>query len=218
MRSSPGQRGPRQQAGHFARSGPRLRERSAYSRCRSCAPTSVRDSDASVGLGGAQVVRVRTSLAHLSDAPKAASQGRPPASRGGRKWPQELKASGSASPRRRTSGWDTLSGQGGLVIIRCDGCAATHRVRPRGAVEPRPAAALRGPRASSTALLAPSGGVADPYASWCESMQAHAAWGGLRSSERRSPNMRPVADQRRARADRLNAITEPLQLGGEAYS
>ena len=171
-----------------------------------------------MGLGGAQVVRVRTSLAHLSDTPKAASQGRPPASRGGRKWPQELKASGSASPRRHTSGWDTLSGQGGLVIIRCDGCAATHRVRPRGAVEPRAATALCGPRASFTAPLAPSGGVADMYSSWCECMQAYAAWGALRSSERRNLNMRPVADQTCARADRLNATTEPLQLVGEAYS
>ena len=218
MRSSPAQRGPQQQAGHFARSASRLRERSAYSRCRSCAFAAIRDSDESVGLGGAQVVRVRTSLAHLSDAPKAASQARPPASRRGRIWPQELRMSGSASLRSHALGWDTMSGQGSPVIFRYDGCAATHHVRPRSAEVPRTAMALNGPRASDIALLAPSDGVADAYASWCECMQAHAACVALRGSERRNPNMRPVAHGTCARADRLNATTEPLQLGGEADS
>ena len=126
--------------------------------------------------------------------------------------------SGSASLRSHTLGWDTLSGQGSPVIFRYDGCAATHHVRPRSAEEARAAEALHGPRASDTALLAPSDGVADVYTSWCECIQAHAVCVALRGSERRNPNMRPVARGTCARADRLNATTEPLQLGGEANS
>ena len=89
---------------------------------------------------------------------------------------------------------------------------------PRTAEEPRPATAVVGPRASDAALLASSDGLADAYASWCEYMQAHAAWTALRGSERRRPNMHPVALRTRARADRLNATSEPLWPDGETHS
>ena len=94
--------------------------------------------------------------------------------------------------------------------MRCD--------PPRTAEEPRPATAVVGPRASDAALLAPPDGLADAYASWYEYLQAHAAWPALRGSERRRPNMHPVAHGTRARADRLNATSEPLRPDGEACS
>ena len=123
--------------------------------------------------------------------------------------------SGPAPLLRHTSGWDTIPGQGGRVILRCDGCAATHLVGPKSPdLQRLLLARARLTRHFWHHLMA---WLMRTYhgTSTCKRMRLGQP---SEAPSAAGPTCTPLRNRTRARADRLNATTEPLRPDGVACS